>query len=121
MKNPVAFILAIIALVLAVWGLASRPAQAGDAVPSPETATTSYMVGTSTITTTILDNSKYPEILVAIKCTGDTVDGVVTPCRAELLKQCPDGGTVEAMAETPEGVRPLGIQLIVRCFHEPTI
>jgi hypothetical protein len=121
MKNPVAFSLALIAFILACIGLFGSYAKAGDAAPVPETATTTYMVGTTTIRTTILDNTKYPEIVVQLICMGDSVDGVVTPCRAELLKQCPDGGNVLHLEETPEGVVPMGIALVVRCVHEPAI
>jgi hypothetical protein len=104
--------------ILATWAYYAD--QASAAAPEPG-ATITKTVGTSTVRTTILDNSKYPEIVVKLECTGDTVDGVVTPCRAELLAQCPDGGDVVAIAETPEGVTPLGIMLVVRCIHEPSI
>ena len=109
----------LIMFVMFVLGV--NHAQAGEAVPDPETTTTSYTVGTTTIRTTILDNTKYPEIVVQLICMGDSVDGVVTPCRAELLKQCPDGGNVLHIEETPEGVTPMGIALVVRCVHEPSI
>ena len=121
MKNPVAFSLALIAFVLACIGLFGSYAKAGEAVPDPETATTTQTDGTSTVRTTILDNSKYPEIVVQLICMGDSPDAVVTPCRAELLKQCPDGGDVLSIEETPEGVTPMGIALVVRCVHEPSI
>lgn len=121
MKNPVAFFLAILAFALAAIALYGSHAEANVTPPPDEQVTTTQTFGATTIKTTILDNSKYPEILVALECTGDNVDAVVTPCRAELLKQCPDGGNVEAIAETPVGVMPMGIHLIVRCVHEPSI
>lgn len=113
MKNPLAFGLALAALMLSIWGLATKHAQAAE-----ESDEHTYNVGTTVIKTAVLDRSKAPEIVVSIICVGDTEDGVVLPCTAELKHQCPNGGNIMHAEETPQGFKPLGIALLVRCIHE---
>lgn len=117
MKKLIAVWLAVFALALAGLALFTKPADA--AVPDTSTVTTT--AGDTVVKATILDGSKWPEVLLSLECTGTEVDSVVTECRKALLAWCPDGGNIEAIAETPEGVLPLGIALVVRCVHEPSI
>jgi hypothetical protein len=76
--------------------------------------------GTDTVVkSTILDNTEYPKIVAQLDCSGTDINDMVGQCSAALRELCPDGGEVQAMGETPAGVLPAKIRLLIACKHEP--
>lgn len=70
-------------------------------------------VSDTVVEATILDNSRYPDILASLKCSDSDIGDMVSSCRAKLNELCPDGGTVKEMGETPAGVLPARIEIVV--------
>lgn len=116
-----AYCLTICAAALAVaalWLYNGEKAHAADV-----TTTNIYASDTGTDTvakSTILDNSRYPDIIVKIECSGSDVDDMVSQCAELLRATCPDGGTVKEAGETPVGVIPARVEVVVACRHEPS-
>lgn len=70
------------------------------------------------VKSTILDNSKYPDIVVKIECEGSDISDMVSTCATLMREQCPDGGTITELGETPVGVLPAQIEITIACRHE---
>ena len=104
MKNPLAFFLAIIAIMMAIYGLASRPAHANDTVVHME----------------MVDDSKYPDVVFKLGCSGTDVDDVVARCVAERDRLCPVGGKIIVVAQSPDGVTPIAALFLVACRRVPS-
>lgn len=103
--------------VVVLWTLHSVQANAAD-------LTTVTYVSTqptdTTVRSTILDNTSYPEIVARLECSGSDISDMVSSCATALRSLCPDGGTVKELGETPAGVIPARIEIVVACRHEPS-
>ena len=109
MKITAKFLM-ICAAVLACMALWSYNKAHADTYVSTETGTS--------VTTTVLDSAAG---IVKLDCEGTNISDMISECRKALVKACPEGGTVKEMGETPEGVLPAQVMLVVACRHESAI
>lgn len=107
------FICTVTLAVAALWLFSADKAQA-DTLSYTSTSSTDTV-----ITSTITDNSSYPNITANLDCSGSDIDDMITQCRQALQALCPDGGTVSDLGETGPGVLPARIVMTLACRHEP--
>lgn len=54
-----------------------------------------------------------------LHCSGKTPQSVADQCLVEMRKRCPEGGKFGVTAESMPGEKPMFIDLLVICKHEP--
>lgn len=118
--KTIAYWLTLSALIMAIavlWAYNGVKANA-------DTRTYAYVSdsGTdTTVRTTTLDSTDYPNIVTKIECAGSDVNDMISTCAKALRELCPDGGIVRELGETPAGVLPARIELTIACRHEPAM
>lgn len=115
MKKIGMYLLYVAAMLMAATALWSFNAAEAAEQEITRTDVSVGVMNDTTIATTVLDNSAYPDIVARLECSGSDIPDMIAACRTALEKLCPDGGSVSEMGETPEGALPAKIMFVIAC------